>query len=55
MALLAESRAAATASRFREYVLGRTLTIARGQGTVAGIKYDLEKLKITLADFAPGG
>jgi hypothetical protein len=52
MVLLAESRAAATGAGFRKYVLGRALTIAQGQGTVGGIRYDLEKLRITLADFA---
>jgi hypothetical protein len=55
MVLLAESRAAATGAGFRRYVLGRALTVAKGQGTVGGIKYDLEKLRITLADFARGG
>ena len=40
---------------FRRYVLGRALTIAQGQGTVGGIKYDLEKLGITLAGFARAG
>jgi len=52
MVLLAESRAAATGAAFRKYVLGRALTIAQGRGTVGGIMYDLEKLRITLADFA---
>jgi len=40
---------------FRRYVLGRALTIAQGQGTVGGTKYDLEKLGNTLADFTRGG
>jgi hypothetical protein len=48
-------RAAATGAGFRRYVLGRALTIAQGQGTVGGIKYDLEKLGITLAGFARAG